>query len=264
MEGIAAYISGLLGKEIYSFTWEELRLGISRSEVSLRRELSRLVEKREIINLRRGFYLILPPRYRSMGQLPLELYVDQLFEYLDKHYYIGLYSAARLHGASHQQIHQNYIVIPLPALLNIERNEIVVKFYTSANWPSKNIRQQKSDAGYFNVSSPALTAVDLLHYQTKLGGLNRVSTVLEELVEVIQEKDIIDLLSWYPHTRTLQRLGYHLEENHIDKIITQRIFDKINTKPFYPILLSPQKMQKAGAVDNRWKVFANQEKESDL
>src|SRR5260221_6811671 len=126
MEGIAAHISDLLGKEIYSFNWEELRQSISRSEVSLRRELSRLVEKREIINLRRGFYLILPPRYRSMGQLPIELYIDQLFKYLDKHYYVGLYSAARIHGASHQQIHQNYIVIPLPALLNIKKNEIVI------------------------------------------------------------------------------------------------------------------------------------------
>ena len=264
MEGIATYITKLLAKEIYAFSWEELRQNIPRSEVSLRRELSRLVEKKEIINLRKGFYLVLPPRYRSMGELPLELYVDKLFQYLEKLYYAGLYSAARLHGASHQQIHQNYVVIPLPALLNIEKNNIVVNFYTSAKWPSKNILQKKSDAGYFNVSSPALTAADLLHYQTKLGGLNRVSTILEELAEEIKEQDIIDLLSWYPHKSTLQRLGYILEENHTDKLITQRIFDKINMKPFYPILLSPEKTQKAGAVDNRWKVFINQDIESDL
>lgn len=264
MEGIATYISRLLAKEIYSFSWEELRQSISRSEVSLRRELSRLVEKNEIINLRKGFYLILPPRYRAMGQLPIEFYVEKLFRYLNKPYYIGLYSAARLHGASHQQLHQNYVVISLPALLNIERNDIVVNFYTSAKWPAKNILQKKSDAGYFKVSSQALTAADLLHYQTKLGGLNRISTIMEEMAEEINEQDITDLLSWYPHKSTLQRLGYFLEENHTDKLITQRIFDKINTKPFYPVLLSPEKKQKAGAVNNRWKVFINQDIESDL
>lgn len=264
MEGIADHLTKLLAGEEYSFSWEDLRHSISKSEIALRRELSRLVEKKEIVNLRKGFYLILPPRYRSMGQLPIELYVDKLFQYLNRPYYVGLYSAARSYGASHQQIQQNYLVTSLPALPDIRKNEIVISFFTSTKWPLKNILQKKSDAGYYKISSPALTIADLLHYQTKLGGLNRVNTALQELAEEVTEKDVSDLLSWYPHISTLQRMGYLLEENQTDEIITNLIFDRINRNSFYPVLLSPNTTQKAGAVDNRWKVFINQEIDSDV
>ncbi len=263
MESIGAHLTKLLAGEIYSFSWEELRQSILKSEVSLRRELSRLVGKKKIINLRKGFYLILPPAYLTMGRLTIELYVDKLFQYLNRPYYVGLYSAARLYGASHQQVHQNYIIIPLPALLDIEKNEIVINFFTTAKWPPKNILQKKSDAGYFKVSSPALTIADLLHYQTKLGGLNRVNTTLQELAEEITEEDVSDLISWYPHISTLQRMGYLLEEGQMDHI-TQPIFNRISMHSFYPVLLSPDKTKKAGAVDNRWKVFVNQEIDGDV
>jgi hypothetical protein len=57
--GVAEYIQELSGAEEYSFSWEELRQKSSKSAISLKRELSRLVSKKEIINLRKGFYLIL-------------------------------------------------------------------------------------------------------------------------------------------------------------------------------------------------------------
>ena len=55
--------------------------------------------------------------------------------------------------------------------------------FTSAKWPTKIYWSKKSDAGNFKISSPALTAVDLIHHQTKLGGINRMLAVLEELAE---------------------------------------------------------------------------------
>lgn len=253
-----------MGTEEYSFSWNDLRQQSSKSDTSLKRELSRLVAKKEIINLRKGFYLILPPRYRNIGQLPIELYIEKLFKYLNKSYYLGLYSAARLHGASHQQIQQNYIITSLPSMLDIDKGGILINFYTSASWPERNVLQQKSDAGYFKVSSPALTAADLVHYQTKLGGLSRMGAILEELSEEIKEKDINDLLSWYPHKSTLQRLGYLLEEYQSNSIVVEHIFKHIKKEAFYPVVLSTQGGQKAGAVENRWKVFVNLEIEGDL
>ncbi|MCD4696723.1 MAG: type IV toxin-antitoxin system AbiEi family antitoxin [Bacteroidales bacterium] len=52
----------------------------------------------------------------------------------------------------------------------------------------------------FKISSPALTAVDLIHYQTKLGGLNRMLAILEELSEEINENDLAGYKS-FPVTR---------------------------------------------------------------
>ena len=222
------YINELLGYEEYSFSLEELKQKTSKSTVFLKRELSRLIEKKEVINLRKGFYLILPPRYRSFGQLPIELYVEKFFKYLNKNYYLALYTAAKFYGASHQQI------------------------------------QKKADAGFYNISSPALTAVDLIHDQTKLGGLNRMLATLEELTEEISRPDLTELLTWYPHTSTLQRLGFLLEEIKADHTLTGQLFDNLKLNTFYPVVLIPKKGQKAVATGNWWKVGVNLKLESDL
>lgn len=146
----------------------------------------------------------------------MQLYAENLFKYLNRTYYIGLYSAAKFHGASHQQIQQDYIITTKPTLLDIHKGNIDLRFFTTANRPEKNILFQKSDAGVFKISDPVLTAVDLIHYQKKLGGLNRIFSVLEELMEGIIYSNLSELLSWYPHKSTLQRLGYFLDGSELD------------------------------------------------
>ena len=130
----------------------------------------------------------------------------------DAPYYIGLYSAAKFHGASHQQIQREYIVTKKPTLIDITKKNNDIRFFTTSKWPNKNIVKKKSDAGIFKISSPALTTIDLIHYQNKLGGINRMLAIIEELSEELTKKDIEELLTWYPHKSTLQRFGFLLEE----------------------------------------------------
>lgn len=129
---------------------------------------------------------------------------------------------------------------------------------------NKNIQEKKSDAGIFKISSPALTATDLIHHQSKLGGINRMLAILEELSEEIDLDDIQKLLSWYPNRSSLQRLGFLLEEFKVDKQITAPLLEHLKSSKFFPVLLSPKTNQKAGAVDNLWKVDVNIKLESDL
>lgn len=262
--GVYEYIIAQLAMERYSFSWEELTAKVSKTESGLVNELNRLVKKKEIINLRAGFYLILPPRYRSYGKLPVELYIEPLFAYLNKPYYLAFYSAAAFHGASHQQVQQDYLITMVPNMPDVKKGPTHLKVYATSTWPEKNIAQKKSDAGYFKISSPALTAADLLHYQTKVGGINRVFTTLEELVETTTPTDIKDLLAWYPHISTIQRLGYMLEHINAGHEGIQQISEYLQQRRHYPVLLSPKKDQKAGYTGNKWKVDVNVELESDL
>lgn len=196
--------------------------------------------------------------------MPLELYVDKLFKFIDRPYYVGLYSAAKFHGASHQQIQREYIVTIKPTLLDITKKENDIHFFTTSKWPSKNIIEKKSDAGIFKISSPALTAVDLIHHHNKLGGINRMLAILEELSEEITKKDIEELLSWYPHKSTLQRFGFLLEELEVEEFLLELIIQHLKKSKYFPVLLSPKTKQKAGAVNNDWKVDVNIKLESDL
>jgi predicted transcriptional regulator of viral defense system len=261
---VSEYTKQLLSVEEYSFWLDEVVARTQKTKVATIRELSRLVAKNEIVSLRQGFYLIIPPRYMGMQKLPIQLYCEKLFGKLNRHYYLAFYTAAKFHGASHQQTQRDYVITEAPKLLDISKNNIDIRFFTTNLWPVKNIEHKKSDAGVFNISSPALTAVDLIHYQTKLGGMNRMFAVIEELAEEINENDLVELLSWYPNQSALQRLGFLLDEIGTSPKLANKIFQKSTQTPFYPVLLSPSPTAKPGAVGNRWKVSVNINLESDL
>lgn len=250
--------------EEYSFSLSELISNSDKSESALKRELSYLVSKGDIIPLRKSFYLIIPPRYFKHRKLPVELYLNKLFKSLNRDYYLGLYSAAKFQGAGHQQIQRDYIITTTPLLLDIKKDTIDLRFFTTSNWPKKNIINRKSDSGIFKISDPILTSIDLVHYQTKLGGLNRMMAILEELMEEISESNLKDLLTWYPHRSTLQRMGFLMEEFQADLGLISILFDHLSSVKYYPVLLSPNSNQKPGAVNNRWKVDVNIKMESDI
>lgn len=261
---ISDYIKQLQSFEEYAFSWDELVTACNKTDTALKRELSRLVAKKEIINLRHGFYLIIPPRYSKQEQIPVQLFADKLFKYLDKNYYLGFYSAAKFHGAGHQQVQSEYVMTD-KAFSNIKKSSLDIRFFTTSKWPTKNILNKKSDAGIFKISSPALTAVDLIHHQTKLGGINRMLAILEELSEELSTQDIEDLLSWYPHKSTLQRFGFLLEEElQVESHLYAPIMNYLKASKYFPVLLSPKSKEKPGAINNNWKVDINIKLESDL
>lgn len=84
-------------------------------------------------------------------------------------------------------------------------------------------------------------------------------SVLEELIESISYSNLSDLLSWYPHKSTLQRLGYFIDGSDTDDEESLRglLVGYFKSVKHFPVLLSPSSNQKAGAVDNFWKVDVN-------
>ncbi|MFT7032800.1 MAG: putative transcriptional regulator of viral defense system [Cyclobacteriaceae bacterium] len=261
---VSEYIKQLQSFEEYSFSIEEVIKSVSKNPVAVKREISRLTEKKEILNLRKGFYLIIPPRYATSEKLPIQLYTEKLFRYLDRKYYVGLYAAAKIHGASHQQSQRDYLIIETPKLNTIKKKSFDIQFFTTGAWPKNNIEIKKSDAGEYKISSPALTFIDLIHHHTKIGGLNRMLASLEELTEEMNEIDMKELVSWYNHKSTLQRVGFLLEELIGENAFTDIIYDKLKQQPYFPVLLSPKKSQKPGSVNNRWKIDVNLKLENDL
>ena len=137
---------------------------------------------------------------------------------------------------------------------------IHILFFSKKNIPEKYIRSHKAQSGYVNVSTPELTALDLIENEKHIGGLNRVCTVLNELVDSIDfdklNKDFFDLAS----TPIYQRLGYILES------ILERedLADKFKSK--FPLSLAmrnvPFKIGKSTEdceIDKKWKIIINQE-----
>ena len=104
-------LTDLAARGRYLFTSSELRSALGVSEEAARQALSRLAAKGEIASPARGFYVIVPPEYRRLGGLPAGQFVPALIEHRCVRYYVGLLSAAQLHGAVHHRPQELQVVL---------------------------------------------------------------------------------------------------------------------------------------------------------
>jgi predicted transcriptional regulator of viral defense system len=173
--------------------------------------LKRLVENGKIQSVWHGFYVVVPVEYELKGVVPPMTYIDQLMKYLQKDYYIALLNAASFYGAAHQQPQEFTIITNEKNLRDKLKNGVKINFVAKKEIPRAFIRQNATKTGTVFVSSPELTAFDLLLYQKEIGSLSRVGTVLNELVEEMDfDKITPDFLQLFP-VPVMQRLGYLLE-----------------------------------------------------
>lgn len=254
------YLIGVRAQGRYAFTAEELKNKFDLSPNALNQILYRLKQKREIALIRQGFYVIIPPEYSKQGIIPPYLYIDDLMKSLDKPYYVGLLSAAALHGAAHQQPTAYTVITKSPAPRNVDNLKIL--FFSKQEFLQDGIIQKKTPAGYIHVSSPELTALDFFDYIYKFG-INRIATILQELSEEMKPSLLLKIARQYPSTAAIQRLGYILETVASSEKLSDALWKILNERTFYPVPLSPQK-DKKGEIDNKWKIIQNMEIESDL
>ncbi len=173
------FIYDLQAKGRYTFSLEEMKLKFQIEEEALKKSLNRLSKKGKIVSVRKGFYVIVPPEYASQALMPPPLFIDALMQYIQKPYYVGLLSAAALHGAAHQQPQEFQVVTAIPALRNINVKQNHLKFFTKRGFSESGITSLKTDTGYIKISGPELTMLDLIQFEQRIGGLNRVISVVD-------------------------------------------------------------------------------------
>jgi predicted transcriptional regulator of viral defense system len=254
------YLTEVRAQGRYSLTLEELQKHFELPYSTIKQSLYRLKLKKAIAQIRQGFYVIIPPEYSKQGMLPPYLFIDDLMKSLSKSYYVGLLSAAALHGAAHQQSMGYTVIVEGPVPRSITKLKIY--FYSKQNFIHDGIIQRKTPAGYINVSSPELTALEFFDYIHKFG-INRITTILQELVEEIKPAPLRKIAKQYPNTAAIQRFGYILEQVIAEEKLSDALWTVLNERTYFPVSLSTQKGKKGG-IDNKWKVIKNMEIESDL
>ena len=256
------YIDSVRAKGRYAFTLEELKDKLDVTDKAILQSLYRLKVKNKIVQIRKGFYTILPAEYARYGVIPSNMYLDDMMVSLKKNYYLGLISAAAIHGASHQQTMETFVITEKPALRDIKNKKLKINFLVKNKWNKEDIKKVKTEAGYINVSSPELTALDLLYYVEKLG-MNRVITILKELVEVIKPHVLTKTARNYSQIAAVQRLGYLLEYELENDKLSQAVYITIADKKGANIPLMPGKNKK-GTTNTKWRIINNINIESDL
>lgn len=208
---LSSYAFGLLakGRGVFSADEAQKEIGISRGAFLDAAE--RLQRRGQLIRPRRGFYVVVPPQHSTTGAPPPEWYIDALMRHHEKRpYYVGLLAAAAAHGASHQAV-MEFQVVTNKLLPDIEagRTRIVFSYRKDMAAVAAGIEDRKTQSGYMKLSSPELTALDLVRYPQAGAGLNNIATVLSELAERLQPEKLASLSGAFEKA-AVQRLGHLL------------------------------------------------------
>lgn len=261
------WVSGLLAQGRHSFSLEGIRKAFPQhSAIAIKYALKRLVNKGQLISIHKGYYLIIPPQYKSRGVLPPSLYLDDFMKELGRPYYMGLLSAAAFHGAAHQQPQEFFVVTNFPVLRSTQKKGLKINYISKTEIPGKLLDIRKTESGYLKISNPILTAIDLVQFSKRSGGVNRVATVLHELIESIQPASINEHLLETAPVTVLQRLGYIIEKVLNNAALAEALYAVLQ-KGSVELFRTPLKASasvKGFPLDEKWKVIINTTIETDF
>ncbi len=253
------YITQLQSKGRYSFTLRELESAFPKEKSALHMALGRLTRKQRVTRICKGFYIVIPAEYRASGVLPPSFFINDLMNHLNRAYYVGLISAAALHGAAHQQPQVFQVIIKPPQIRPIKTAGVKISFILKKNFPSSGIIQKKTDTGYINISNPVMTALDLVQFQRQSGGFARVLEILQELAETFNHFVLEQALQNTWPTTVLQRFGYVCEHFLNLTVYAEPVYSKLKPDKMHPTRLSLANSSRSGIIDKKWGIIKNDE-----
>ena len=255
------YIANLAATGRYSFRSSDARVALGVSADATRLTLNRLICKSELASPARGFYVIIPPEYQSLGCLPAEQFIPALMQSLGLSYYAGLLSAAQYHDAAHHRP-QEFQVLLASARRPIHCGRVRVTFVVRKRIKDVAVKPVNTPRGTILVSSPEATAIDLVGYHRHAGGLDQVATVLSELAERIDPQELTMAAATAPVSWS-QRLGYLLTLVGAGVKATE-LKNYVKSKAPDAVPLLPGLAHAKSKRDPDWKLFINVNVEPEL
>ena len=237
-------------------------VGVAATDV--RHSLRRQRDVNTIVPVTKGAWVPVPPQYRRNGAPPVDHFIDPLMNVRGHSYYVGVLSAAAIHGASHQAP-MVFQVVTDAALRDRAIGAQRVSFIRRSDVEPRATVRRLVPTGRINVSTPEVTVLDLVETPQFGAGLSNVATVIAELLET----DMIDpvaLAEQAAHysTAATQRVGYLIEQ------MSNEIGNSIDLGPLWelvdgaPLVDLYPKAERSGTRNDRWNVVANIDIEPDL
>ncbi len=216
--GLAAFAEDLASTGTICFTRQNAMDALGISHGAFLDAAERLAKRGYIFAPRRGFYVITPMRFLNWGAPPPNWYIDRMMKVAGQPYYVGLLKAAELHGSAHQAVMEFQVVTDRQwRPIRAGRSRIAFYYRKDCAPVEAGITQCKTTNGSMCVSSPGLTALDLIRYPQASGGPNHAASVLNELAPEIDPEQLQALAPAFERS-VVQRLGYVLDQLGYDEL----------------------------------------------
>ncbi|MFC1462363.1 type IV toxin-antitoxin system AbiEi family antitoxin [Verrucomicrobiota bacterium] len=213
----AAFVEDRLAEGRVAFAMTELVAETGLSVVAANNQLKRLGARIRRITRPQSFFLIVDPIHRAMGAPPLEWWLDAYFRWLAHPYYLALLSAAESHGTAPQAVQVHQVMTDTPRR-EITVGRIRVRFFVKRGVERIAVQQPVGAYAPLRVSTPEVTALDLLSYAPRIGGVGRARETIASLVPLMRIGQLRQALDAERSMTTAQRLGYILELSGADRL----------------------------------------------
>lgn len=257
---IRDYVDELASRGCHSFTTADAQTWHQASPDATKLALNRLQKKGLIASPARGFYVIVPAEYRSLGCLPADQFIPALMTQLELPYYAGILTAAQYYGAAHQRP-QTFQVCLEKNRRPIACGSVRVTYIARKAIKQVATRRFNTPRGVIQVSTPEATAIDLAGYPDHAGGLDQVATVLSELSELLAPELLVKAAATAP-TSWAQRLGYLLSLGEVADL-TKPLQDYVQARAKKHVPLASGH-RSDGHRDDRWKLMVNEQVEPEF
>jgi predicted transcriptional regulator of viral defense system len=262
MSSPESYLIKLQTRGRISFTTAEYAKELSLSAVAAKHSLRRLREKREIASPVRGLHVVLPPADRANGSRPPEEFVDYLMKHLAEPYYVALLSAAEIYGAAHNRPQAFQVMVARPRR-TISCGNVRIQFLVKNGLSELPKEKHKVRTGYIAVSTPEITALDLVAYQKQAAGIDNIATVLSELIEKISADKLL-VASKHFAVAAVQRLGFLLSQLGASEVadpLAQEIERRASRRA---VLVPGKRLPREAVTDKRWRLIINDIVQPDI
>lgn len=258
---VRQYISDLAARGRYDFSPREVQSALGVSADAIKLALNRLAKQKLVASPTRGFWVVVPPEYRSLGCLPADQFIPALMKRGEQAYYVGLLSAAQYYGAAHQRP-QAFSVVLAKNRPPIHCGMVRVDFVARKRVAEVPVQSFNTPRGMLQVSSPEATALDLVGYADHAGGLNQVATVLSELAEKLDAEKLAEAARTAP-IPWAQRLGFLLDHLGFGAK-AEALKAYVRTHARVSALLLPKAPRARARRNKDWRLFVNGRVEAEL
>lgn len=209
-----------------------------------------------LIQPRNGFFVIVPPEYRAVGAPPASWFIDDLMRFEKLPYYVGLLSAASLHGASPQAVQEFQIVTSKPRR-PISAGRLRIRFLMRSDIAAAATADRQTHTGTMRVSTVEQTTLDLVRYPLAAGGWDNVAAVVQELAPQIDPKALARLVKKQREAAPVQRLGYLLERVAHSDEPARALRTWLNARALRYVPLERRAGAAGAPRDERWHLIVN-------
>ena len=258
---VASWVEELQARGRYHFTRAEVQSALGVSAVALQTALRRFKQKGRIASPRRGFYVIVPPEYRVAGCPPASWFIDHLMSGLQRQYYVGILTAAALHGAAHQQP-MVFQVVADRATRAMRAGRVQIDVHASRSVSEMPVTRLETETGTMAVATPETTAFDLVRFFSAAGHWNNVAMVLSELADTIDADRLVEVA---PLVRLpdVQRLGFLLSFVGRGELV-EPLWEWLAPRRTTVVRLRTDRSGGGAALDPRWRLTPNEQLDVDL